>query len=145
MKRLAVMILSVLLLVGCSAPEIKQEAEKKEEMQLEQVIPQPPASETTDSEENSLLRMEMEHAVYDASMKSFTYFIYNDSEEAVEFGAAYAIEQWKDGKWQGLKQKDNVAFPAILYWVQSGGAMALKCGFSGYKGTQRDGRYRLAK
>ena len=145
MKRLTAMILSILLLVGCSAQEREQEAEKKEETKQEQVAPQTSASETTESEENSLLRMEMEHDVYDPSLKSFTYFIHNDSEEPVEFGAAYAIEQWKDGKWQGLKQKDNVAFPAILYWVQSGGAMALKCGFSGYKGTQRDGRYRLVK
>jgi len=145
MKRLAAMILSILLLVGCSAQEREQEAEKKEETKQEQATFRDPVSETTDPEENALLRMEMEYAVYDASMKSFTYFIYNDSDEPVEFGAAYAIEQWKDGKWQALKQKDNIAFTAILYWVQPGGAMALKCGFSGYKGTQGDGLYRLVK
>ena len=68
MKRLAAMILSILLLVGCSAQEREQEAEKKEETKQEQVAPQTSASETTESEENSLLRMEMEHDVYDPSL-----------------------------------------------------------------------------
>ena len=79
------LLAAILLLSGCAGGT--QAAEQMEEPeQTEQVIP---TEEPEAAPEE--LTMELEHEVYDPSLTSYTYFIRNNTEEAVEFGLADRI------------------------------------------------------
>lgn len=144
MKRIiSAILLLALLLTACGAGEtVPQEAAAGENVpsgEAAEPVGEPPVTVKTP------VSMELEHAIYDPSVERFTYFIHNDSGEAVEFGEEYAIQRWENGAWQALKAKGDTAWNAIAYGLQPGGTMARTCGFGMYKEKPTAGRYRLVK
>ena len=135
MRREWVWILTLcLLLGGCGAKEEQPVQEPEETPKTETLEPAPEG-----------LTMELEHAVYDPSLTSYTYLIHNGTGEAVEFGADYAL-QYKDGdSWADLTLRENAGWEAIGYYLEPGRTMALACGFALYEEAPQAGEYRLVK
>lgn len=129
MKRLLIGILLLVLLTGCGggAPE-----------------------RGTDETGGALppgagLWMELEHSVYDPSLTSFTYFIRNGAEKAVEFGEPYHIQRREGDRWTDLTMRENWGFLSIGYSLEPGSTMSLTCTLDMYEESPEQGEYRLVK
>lgn len=122
-----------LLLTGCAGGE-QETAGAEQTVPVEELGPAPEG-----------LTMELEHETYDPSLTSYTYFVHNNTDAAVEFGEPYAIQRKEGENWTDLTQKDGVGWNAIGYTLEPGGTMALSCGFWLYEETPEAGEYRLVK
>ncbi len=89
--------------------------------------------------------MEVEHAVYDPTLTSYTYFIHNDTEQTVDFGEAYGLQHWEDGAWEDLTLRADAGWVTVGYTLKPGSSMALRCDSSLFEETLGVGRYRLVK
>lgn len=135
MRRGWVWILAIcLLLSGCGASG-EQPVQEPEET---------PKTETLESAPEGLT-MELEHAVYDPSLTSYTYLIHNDTGEAVEFGEDYILQRREGDGWSDLTLRENAGWEAIGYFLEPGQTMALTCGFALYEEAPQAGEYRLVK
>lgn len=125
------------LLTGCGSgeQELTEQAEGQE--QVGQPAELGPAPEG--------LTMELEHEVYDPSLTSYTYFIYNDTAETVELGEPYTIQRRDGDSWADLTVKEGVGWEDVGYILEPGGTLALTCGFWMYEETPEAGEYRLVK
>lgn len=123
-----------LLLSGCGAGQEEEPQEPEQVPQTEESVTAPEG-----------LTMEMEHPVYDPSLDTYTYFICNDTGEAVEFGEPYSIQRKEGDGWADLTMKDSVGWEDIGYTLEPGGTMALTCGFWLYEEAPETGEYRLVK
>lgn len=140
MRRIFMMILLLsLLLTACG---VEETAPLEGTAELE---PQQEEVKETDSEPGAYVRLEIEHEVYDPSVKRYTYFITNGTNETIEFGEDYGLQHWKSGQWQDLKVKSNAGFNAIGYALQPGKSTALTFGFGIFKEKPKAGFYRLVK
>jgi len=149
MKRtLSVIWILLLLLTGCSVGEAlsAQGIAEEEKTPVEQETAIPEASAAPEiSAPGAGLFLEMEHTVYDPSVERYTYFLRNDTEQEVDFGAAYTIQQLVNGTWQDLEPEGEIAWIAVAYILQPGDTMALTCGFDLYEEEPVPGTYRLVK
>lgn len=147
MRRLTVMLLMLILLAGCHAQT--GESGKTEE-------PLPPQEQAVQAEQEktaeepngsakSRVEVEMERAVYDPSLKTFTYFVHNRGEEAVEFGETYFFQQKTAVGWVPLPWKPNTGFHSIAYLLQPGATAALTCSTKQLLVQPEAGTYRLVK
>lgn len=125
MKKLFTALLLLSLLAGCGGNAVPSE-------------PSVSASPATLS--GTELIMVMEHPVYAPSVTSCTYFIYNGTEKAVDFGEPYVLQYWKGGRWQD--PQEDAAFTAIGYSLRPGETKALSCWLGG---EREPGSYRLVK
>lgn len=92
------------------------------------------------------LQLFVEREVYDPSLTTFTYFVYNHTEETVEFGEDYRIQRLgSDGAWVDLTPRENWGFTAIGYALSPGDEMALTCTLDRYEEPPEVGGYRLLK
>lgn len=67
------------------------------------------------------LQLFVEREVYDPSLTTFTYFIYNHTDETVEFGEDYRVQRLgSDGVWVDLTPRENWAFTDIGYILHPG-------------------------
>lgn len=123
-----------LLLSGCGAGQEEEPQEPEQVTQAEESVTAPEG-----------LTMEMEHAVYDPSLTSYTYLIHNDTGEAVEFGEPYSIQRKEGDGWVDLTMKDSVGWDDIGYSLEPGKTVALTCGFWLYEEAPEAGEYRLVK
>lgn len=140
MKRgYAWLLAAALLLTGCAGGE-QAAGEPEAPEQTEQIVP---AEDLAPAPEG--LTMELERQVYDPSLTSYTYFIYNSTDAAVAFGEPYAIQRKDGDSWADLTMRDNVGWEDIGYTLEPGGTMALSCGFWLYEETPAAGEYRLVK
>lgn len=129
-----------LLLTGCAGGG-EQETAEKEVPQTEQTVQEEALDPAPEG-----LTMELEHEVYDPSLTSYTYFIYNNTDQTTGvFGTPYAIQRRDGDDWVDLTMKDNVGWDDIGYTLEPGGTMALSCGFWLYEETPEAGEYRLVK
>lgn len=135
MKRIFGCLLCVLLLAGCAAGGSNGGAPRAEN------APEPAPAEA--QEPGAGLFMEMEHACYDASLDSYTYFVRNGTGRAVLFGADYSLQRQTGGGWEKVTLGVPSAFTAIGYELQPGGVMALTCSYNTLLKTA--GTYRLVK
>lgn len=135
MKRIFGCLLCVLLLAGCAAGGSDGGAPRGEN------APEPAPAEA--QEPGAGLFMEMEHACYDASLDSYTYFVRNGTGRAVLFGADYSLQRQTGGGWEKVTLGVPSAFTAIGYELQPGGVMALTCSYNTLLKTA--GTYRLVK
>ena len=126
-----------LLLAGCAGGGEQEEAAAPQTEQTIQEAELDPAPEG--------LTMELEHEAYDPSLTSYTYFVHNNTDGAVEFGEPYAIQRKDGGSWADLTMRDNVGWEDIGYVLEPGGTMALSCGFWLYEEPPAVGEYRLVK
>ena len=89
------------------------------------------------------LHLFVEREVYDPSLTTFTYFIYNHTDETLEFGEDYRIQRLdSDGEWVDLTPRENWGFNAIAYVLPPGGEKALTCTLDL---SPEPGSYRLLK
>ena len=137
MRRIFGCLLCVLLLAGCGAGTAEEPAPGAEDTEKtvngETGVPEPDAG----------LVLEMEHGCYDASLDWYTYFVRNNTDEAVFFGADYRLQRQTDGGWKDLTIGVPGAFTAVGYELQPGGAMALTCSYNTM--LKWSGTYRLVK
>lgn len=141
MKRGWIWLLATcVLLTSCAGGGEQETAEPEGPEQVEQTVPVEDLAPAPEG-----LTMELEHDAYDPSLTSYTYLIYNGTDETVEFGEPYAIQKREDGGWVDLTMRDNVGWTAIGYVLEPGGTMALTCGFWLYEETPEAGKYRLTK
>ena len=129
-----------LLLTGCAGGG-EQETAEEEVPQTEQTVQEEALDPAPEG-----LTMELEHEVYDPSLTSYTYFIYNNTDQTTGvFGTPYAIQRRDGDDWVDLTMKGNVGWDDIGYTLEPGGTMALSCGFWLYEETPEAGEYRLVK
>ena len=129
-----------LLLTGCAGGG-EQETAEGEVPQTEQTVQEEALDPAPEG-----LTMELEHEVYDPSLTSYTYFIYNNTDQTTGvFGTPYAIQRRDGDAWVDLTIKDNVGWDDIGYTLGPGQSMALSCGFWLYEETPEAGEYRLVK
>lgn len=138
MKKLAVILLILLMLTACGAQE--ETAPVKENPPSAE-----PVQEETTPESDVELFLELEHPVYDPTLTRYTYFIRNDDTKTVEFGADYGLQRWEEDTWKDLTFRENTAFTAIGYGLEPGDTMALTCGFDLFEEPPEAGFYRLVK
>lgn len=137
MKRIAACLLCVLLLAGCGAGTAEEPAPGAED------TGKTVNGETGAPEPDAGLILEMEHGCYDASLDWYTYFVRNNTDEAVFFGEDYSLQRQTDGGWKDLTIGVPGAFTDIGYELQPGGAMALTCSYNTM--LKSPGTYRLVK
>ena len=125
-----------LLLAGCAGGEQETAAAPQTEQTIQEAALDPAPEGLT---------MELEHETYDPSLTSYTYFVHNNTDGAVEFGEPYAIQRKDGGSWADLTMRDNVGWEDIGYVLEPGGTMALSCGFWLYEEPPAAGEYRLVK
>lgn len=129
--------LALLALTACGA-EGKPEPPEPEGYICVLTEPAPPGQEG--------LYIRVEREVYDPSLTTFTYFIYNHSEETVEFGEDYRVQRLADdGSWTDLTPREDWAFTSIGYILPPGDEMALTCTLERYEEKPEPGSYRLWK
>lgn len=138
MKKLAAILLILLMLTACVAQKAPAPAE-------EPAPPAEPVQEETVPESDVELFLEMEHPVYDPTLTRYTYFIRNDDTKTVEFGADYGLQRREGDTWKDLTFRENAAFNAIGYGLEPGDTLALTCGFDLFEEAPEDGTYRLVK
>lgn len=140
MKRTCLWLLAaILLLSGCAGdPQAAERTEGPE--QTEQAVPAEGPEAAPEG-----LGMELEHAVYDPSLTSYTYLLHNNTSETVEFGEPYTIERKEGNQWTELTRRDDVGWNTIGYVLEPGQTLALTCGFWLYEETPAAGEYRLVK
>lgn len=145
MKRmLSILCLLALLLSGCGAgqnvpseekPKERPEPAEQEETAVQEEVPAPEG-----------LTVEMERAVYDPSVERYTYFIRNNTDRSTGmFGEPYWVQKLENGQWRDLEAENGVAFTAIGYGLEPGGAMALTCWMGAFSEERTPGKYRLVK
>lgn len=92
------------------------------------------------------LHIFVEREVYDPSLTTFTYFIYNHTDETVEFGEDYRIQRLADdGAWVDLTPRENWGFTCIGLILYPGGEMSRTCTLDRYQEPPEAGSYRLVK
>lgn len=133
-RRWAWIAMVCLLLTGCGAVQEEETQEPEQVPQTEEWVTAPEG-----------LTMELEHPVYDPSLNQYTYFVYNHTDEAVEFGAEYAIQRKEGDGWTDLTLREDAGWFAIGYALEPGRTMALTCGFALYEEAPQAGAYRLVK
>lgn len=137
MRRIFGCLLCVLLLAGCGAGTAEEPAPGAED--TEKTV----NGETEAPEPDAGLVLEMEHGCYGASLDWYTYFVRNNTDEAVFFGEDYRLQRQTNGGWKDLIIGVPGAFTAIGYELQPGGAMALTCSYNTM--LKWPGTYRLVK
>lgn len=92
------------------------------------------------------LHLLVEREVYDPSLTTFTYFVYNHTDETLEFGEDYRIQRLgADGEWMDLTPREDWGFNDIGYTLFPGGEKALTCTLDRYEEPPEPGSYRLVK
>lgn len=123
-----------LLLSGCGAGQEEEPQEPEQVPQTEESVTAPEG-----------LTMEMEHPVYDPSLDTYTYFIYNYTDETVDFGENYTLQRRDGDGWTDLTLREDAAWVLIGYSLEPGRTMALTCSFALYEEAPQAGEYRLVK
>lgn len=138
MRRGWVWILALCLLLGGCGASGEQPVQEPEELE------QAPQTEVPGPAPEGLT-MELEHPVYDPSLDTYTYFIYNNTDQTVEFGEDYTLQRKAGDDWADLTLRENAGWEAIGYALTPGGTAALTCGFTLYEESPDAGEYRLVK
>jgi len=103
----------------------------------------PYAEDEFDTSGEVVLRVE--HSVYDKSVTAFNYYVDNNTDAVLEFGAPYTIEVLKDGRWRSLPLAENTGWNSILYMVMPGESWSNSFSFFPYDYEITDGQYRIVK
>ena len=138
---MAMWMLLACLLAGCGIHTTGGQAPEE----LPPAKPQTEPSEEQDCTQECIIGLEVERSVYDPSVKTFTYFIYNNSGEAVEFGTRYSFQQKTAVGWVTLPWKPNTGFHDLAYHLEPGAAAAFTCSTAQLLTEPRAGTYRLIK
>lgn len=142
MRRLMAMWMLLLwLLTGCSAHTTGVQVPEK----LPAAKPQAEQPEEPNCAEECLIGLEVERTVYDPSVKTFTYFVYNKSDEAVEFGTQYGFQQKTAVGWVTLPWKPHTGFHDLAYHLEAGETAAFTCSTAQLLTAPGTGTYRLVK
>ena len=122
-----------LLLAGCGAA-----AEPGE-------IPEAPAVQE-EAPEAAELTMELERAVYDPSLTTYTYFLTNGTAQTLSpVGEDFTLQRREGDGWADLTVKEDAGWNDIGYTLAPGETLALNCGFWPYEEPAEAGEYRLVK
>ncbi len=132
-----------LLAAGCTAAQSAGAPETTPDAQTSDLAESPYAPE--DFAKDSAVRILFDHEVYDKSMSAITYYISNESDRDVEFGAEYTIERFEAGAWRTLPVIDDLAWYAIAYHLSPHAVRGDTFSFSIYDCEITDGRYRIVK
>jgi len=89
--------------------------------------------------------LRVEHPVYDKSVTSFHYYVENNTDRELTFGAPYTIEVLRNGVWQSLPLLEDAGWNSIAYVLEAGGEWSNSFSFFAYDYEVEDGRYRLIK
>ena len=142
MRRLTAMWMLLLwLLTGCGIHTTGGQTPE----QLPPAKPQTEPSEEQDRTQECIIGLEVERTDYDPSVKTFTYFIYNNSGEAVEFGTQYSFQQKTAAGWVTLPWKPNTGFHDLAYLLEPGATAAFTCSTTQLLTELGTGTYRLVK
>ena len=132
MKNRMIWALLLLVLVGCLYACGRKQAD-----------PSPYSEDQFD--QTGTIVLSIEHNQYDKSVTSFNYFVENNGENPITFGAPYEIERYRNGVWESLPPAENTAWNDIAYVVEPGEKWSNAFSFFPYDYTVTDGRYRLVK
>ena len=134
MRRIWAMALC-LLLAGCGTP-----AEPGPEEISEAPAAQAEAADPTG------LTMELERAVYDPSLTTYTYFLTNGTDETLSpIGEDFSLQRREGDGWTDLTMSGDAGWNDIGYTLEPGETLALTCGFWLYEEPAEAGEYRLVK
>ena len=88
------------------------------------------------------LHIFVEREVYAPSLTTFTYFIYNHTDETVEFGEDYRIQRLADdGSWVDLTPREDWGFTCIGLILKPGGEMSGTCTLDRYEEMPAPGSF----
>ena len=137
MKKLLLGLLLLLALTACDGQSTPEPPESEGVMCV-LTEPVPP--------DRDGLHIFVEREVYAPSLTTFTYFIYNHTDETVEFGEDYRIQRLADdGVWVDLTPRENWGFTRIGLILKPGGEMSGTCTLDRYEEMPEPGSYRLVK
>lgn len=137
MKKILLGLLLLLTLTACGGQSISEPLEPEGDLCVL-------AKEAPPDRDG--LHIFVEREVYDPSLTTFTYFIYNHTDETVEFGEDYRIQRLADdGAWVDLTSREDWGFTCIGLILYPGGEMSLTCTLDRYQETPEVGSYRLVK
>ena len=131
-KNRMIWVLLLLVLAGCLYACGRKQAD-----------PSPYSEDQFD--QTGTIVLSIEHTQYDKSVTSFNYFVENNGEDPITFGAPYEIERYRNGVWESLPPAEDAAWNDIAYVVAPGEKWGNAFSFFPYDYTVTDGRYRLIK
>lgn len=138
MKRLLLGILLLLALTACGGQTVPETGEALPQGEVCGMIDLPP--------DRDGLHIFTEREVYDPSLTTFTYFIFNHTDETLEFGEDYRIQRLaEDGSWVDLTPREDWGFTCIGLILKPGGEMSSTCTLDRYEEMPEPGSYRLVK
>ncbi len=137
MKKLLLGLLLLLTLTACGGQSTPEPPES-EGIICVLAEPAPP--------DRDGLHIFVEREVYAPSLTTFTYFIYNHTDETVEFGEDYRVQRLADdGSWVDLTPREDWGFTCIGLILKPGGEMSGTCTLDRYEEMPAPGSYRLVK
>lgn len=138
MKRLLLGILLLLALTACGGQAVPETGEAPPQGEVCGMIDLPP--------DRDGLHVFTEREAYDPSLTTFTYFIFNHTDETLEFGEDYRIQRLaEDGSWVDLTPREDWGFTCIGLILKPGGEMSSTCTLDRYEEMPEPGSYRLVK